>query len=289
MSINLNGFEGDQNKDLLVVVLDSQGRIIFINKGMEQFTGRSFKELKGIEVWDLFAVEEEGNSLKEHFTNFNSELFPKKLKGTMLVKEGEDKDVKWTNNILLNRDDQIDRVICFGKILSEDDEYEYEDTYKTEVVKENPDKTTAHKNCFIITNDKGRILDISDSYCELTGYSRQELLKLSMHDMDGSTNSSDLHINIKKTINKGHNDFHFTQRLNNDELFELKVNANYSHNFGGLIFFSINNLEKTEQPPVDQNKPEFRQYLRAQILDKIEELVFIHDFNGNLIYVNEMA
>ena len=199
--------------------------------------------------------------------------------------------VKWTNNILLNRDDQIDRVICFGKILNGEDDYEdYEEISISETVNDIQDSKMDNKHCFCIVNDKGKILDISESYCDLSGYSRQELLKMSIQDMIGNHNGTDLSVQIQKIIKDGYSTFNARQHKNNGDLLDIKISANYTQNFGGLIFLSINDPDITEtQAPKDQNRPEFRQYLRAHILDKVAELIFIHDFSGNLIYVNNTA
>jgi diguanylate cyclase (GGDEF)-like protein/PAS domain S-box-containing protein len=290
MNIDFNSFENGQNKNLLVMVIDNQGRIIFLNKAMEQFTGRSFKELKELKAWELYTGAEDSKLIKEYFVHFDSDLFPRKFRGKMLTKEGAGKDIKWTNNVLLNRDNQIDRVICFGKVLSSSEDDEYEDSYISNETKNENDGNAADKHCFCITNDKGKILDISDSYCELSGYNRRELLKMSIQNMDGNSNSNDLSAKIQKVISQGYIAFSARQKLRNGDFLDIEVNASYTQNFGGLIFFSINGQEETApQTPVDQNKPEFRQYLRAQIMDKVTELIFIHDFNGNLIYVNEPA
>jgi diguanylate cyclase (GGDEF)-like protein/PAS domain S-box-containing protein len=291
MNFDLNNFENGNNKNLLVMVIDNQGRIIFLNKSMEKFTGHTFQELKELKVWDLFIEEDDGNTLKEHFTHFDSDLFPKKFKGKMQINDGDGQMVKWTNNILLNRDDQIDRVICFGKILNGQDDYDdYEESDTSEAANDIQASKTNNKHCFCIVNDKGKILDISDSYCDLSGYSRQELLKMSIQDMIGNSNGTDLSVQIQKIIKDGYSTFNARQQQNNGALLDIKINANYTQNFGGLIFLSINDPDITgTQAPKDQNRPEFRQYLRAQILDKVTELIFIHDFNGNLIYVNETA
>ena len=92
MSFDMNNFENGNNKNLLVMVIDNQGRIIFLNKSMEKFTGHTFQELKELKVWNLYSEEDDGNTLKEHFTHFDSDLFPRKYKGKMLMMRD-----RWSN------------------------------------------------------------------------------------------------------------------------------------------------------------------------------------------------
>lgn len=287
MSIDFNSLDNAQSKNLLVVVLDSQGRIIFLNKAMEVFIGRSFKDVKELKFWDLCANQEDIETIKDNFTNFDSEHFPKKQKINVVTQDGTGQDIKWTNNILLNKDDQIDRVICFGKSLTEYDEYDFEEISPVDTKISISDKKD-NKHLFCITNDRGRILDINDSYCEFTGYSKQELLKMSIFDIDGNHNRDNLAMQIQKAIAEGHNSFNTRQKNNDGKIAEIVVNANYTQNFGGLLFLSIetSNALNTEHI-LDKNRPEFRQYLRAQILDKVSEMVSIHDLNDNFIYANE--
>src|SRR6056297_618567 len=51
---------------------------------------------------------------------------------------------------------------------------------------------------FFITNEKGRIIEANDAFCQRLGYTRQEMLKMSIPDFEGAENSQE----VKKHMNK---------------------------------------------------------------------------------------
>ena len=54
----------DAAKDLLVVVLDREGRIVQFNRVCQQLTGYSFEEVKGRRPWDFLLLPDETPAVK---------------------------------------------------------------------------------------------------------------------------------------------------------------------------------------------------------------------------------
>ena len=56
---------------------------------------------------------------------------------------------------------------------------------------------------FWLIDIKGRILEVNDSYCRLTGYSRQELLAMSVFDLRAQEKPEDTKRHIQRIIESG--------------------------------------------------------------------------------------
>src|SRR6202050_107370 len=73
----------------LVVVLDSEGRIIRFNRAGEQSTGYLLAEISGQKFWDLFMVREEVERFKKIFEQLCSDHVPRDYEGYLVRRDGE--------------------------------------------------------------------------------------------------------------------------------------------------------------------------------------------------------
>ena len=76
------------NLGSLVVILDTEGRIIFFNKACEQTAGFTYRDIKGKYYWDALLEEEEKNLSKAFFLNLKSKDFPLNIENCWKTKSG---------------------------------------------------------------------------------------------------------------------------------------------------------------------------------------------------------
>lgn len=287
----LNSLEyGELNSanDILVVMLDSLGRIIFFNKACEQATGYSFKEVVNRKLWEFLASAEEAEPLRQGLQEFDAERFPRKLTNHLLTKTGEQKLISWTDNVLLNREDKADRVVFYGRDITGSGGEKEEAAHQ--VLPQLLANAGFSRHCFWITNSSGKILDVSDSYCALTGYTRPELLKMTIADIDASLKPEDVKARIQKVMKEGSKYFSSNHKCRGGSSIDLQVLANYTEAFGGLIFFTT-----TSQPDDKEREPQAVRFsdqkniIKAKMLDYSNDAIFIHDFNGNFTFINKTA
>jgi diguanylate cyclase (GGDEF)-like protein/PAS domain S-box-containing protein len=275
--------------DILVIMLDNLGRIIFFNKACEMATGYSFKEVINRKFWELLASGEESESIKQDLQDFNAERFPHKFKNHLVTKTGEQRLISWTNNVLLNREEKADRLVFYGRDVTESGNGEDEEEAQ-QVLPQLPADAGLSRACFWITNSSGKILDVSDSYCALTGYTRPELLKLTISDIDINLKPEDVKTRIQKVMKEGSKHFSSNQKCRGGACIDLQVLANYTEAFGGLIFFTSNPpQDEKERVPQTVKFSEQKNVIKAKMLDYSNDAIFIHDFNGNFTFINKTA
>ncbi len=108
-------------------------------------------------------------------------------------------------------------------------------------------KTT--RDCFWISDLQGRFLDVNDAYCELIGYSREELLAMSIPDVEALESAEDTRAHIEKLIATGSDRFETLHRRKDGKLLNFEVSANFMSETGGriIVFLRDITLRKLEE------------------------------------------
>ena len=71
----------------------------------------------------------------------------------------------------------------------------------------------------------GKLLDVNDTYCQMSGYSRDELLRMRIDDLEGSESHEKLLAHIQQLVAKGFDRFETQHRKKNGEMFDVEVSA----------------------------------------------------------------
>ncbi|MBD1862904.1 MULTISPECIES: response regulator [Trichocoleus] len=103
----------------LVIVLDTQGRIVRFNRTCEQITGYSFAEVRGQPFWDLFTVPEETTMVQAVFAELRAGQFPNHHENYWLTKEGDRRLIAWSNTVLLDCAEVVEYVVATGIDVTE--------------------------------------------------------------------------------------------------------------------------------------------------------------------------
>ncbi len=103
----------------LVVVLDTQGRIVRFNRGCQQITDYSFDEVRGNCFWDLFLIEQEVEQVKAAFQKLSAGQFPNQYENYWLTRHGERRLIAWSNTALLDNQGAPMYIIGTGIDITE--------------------------------------------------------------------------------------------------------------------------------------------------------------------------
>lgn len=100
--------------DVLVVVLDPQGRVIFFNKKCENLTGYSAEEVKGIPYWDIFIKRDELNGVKDDFFNLASGEMASQHENYWICSDGRLRLISWLNTVLYDKKKKVNYIVSTG-------------------------------------------------------------------------------------------------------------------------------------------------------------------------------
>ena len=107
-----------QTANALIVVLDTDGNIIFVNPKVEEITGYIQSEIKGKNWFRLIVSTEEYPKVYEEFKRLIKGGLPKTFQNYIRTKNGEERYISWSNNEV-TRDGKIVGLISFGVDMTE--------------------------------------------------------------------------------------------------------------------------------------------------------------------------
>lgn len=104
----------------LIIVLDTQGRVVRFNNACEQLSGYRFEELQGKCAWDYLLIAEEVEPVKDVFHKLTAGDFPSYFENYWVTKSGKLRLISWSNTALLKQgSDAVEYVIATGIDVTE--------------------------------------------------------------------------------------------------------------------------------------------------------------------------
>jgi len=108
--------------NLIVVELDMNGRIQYINPFYEELTGYEVSKVLGQNWYDLMIHEEERNAIRKTSTT-NPELFLPNYKNSIVTTRGEKKMIHWSNMYLTNEEGERIGSLSIGLDSTQQEKY----------------------------------------------------------------------------------------------------------------------------------------------------------------------
>jgi len=149
----------------LVLVLDTEGRIVRFNHACEVVFGYSFGEVVGMVFWDLLLTPEETPAVRSAFARLAAGDFPAQHENGWVARDGTRRRVAWTNTCITGTDGHVEFVVATGLDVTEQRaaEAEFEAIFN------------ANPGAVIFADLEGRIVLVNPSFTTMFGYSAQEV------------------------------------------------------------------------------------------------------------------
>lgn len=131
---------------------------------------------------------------------------------------------------------------------------------------------------FWIVDMQGRFLDVNDAYCRLIGYSRSELLKMNISDVEAIEKPKDIIKRIKQLKRMGKSRFFTQHRKKSGETMDIEVSANYANYLDGLIFVFLRDITESnkEEDEKAANRAKSKKIIEGQLTDSYKHLGLIN-------------
>ena len=110
----------------------------------------------------------------------------------------------------------------------------------------------------------GRLLDVNEAYCRMSGYSREELLRMSVPDLEAAESPDDTVRHVRKIKESGSDRFETKHRTKEGRAIDVEVSTTYLPSAQELIAFvrDISDSRRTREA-LEQEKLKLERLYRA--------------------------
>ncbi len=137
---------------------------------------------------------------------------------------------------------------------------------------------------FWICNLEGKFLEVNDSYCKMTGYTREELLKMSIHDIEAVENPEQTAQHIKKIVEKGSDRFETQHKCKDGKVIDIEISVNYPSSGEGQMFVFVREITERKRVEVALANEAVR---RRILIEQSRDGIVILDQNGKVYEANQ--
>jgi DNA repair protein RadC len=130
---------------------------------------------------------------------------------------------------------------------------------------------------------EGRFLEVNDAYCQISGYTREELLKMSIQDIEAVESYEEIIQRIKKIIEQGPDHFESLHKRKDGRIIDVEVNVNYLDIEQGQFFVFIRDI--TELKQVEEELWESEEF-SSSLLTSFPHPIIVINPDTSVRYVN---
>jgi len=145
------------------------------------------------------------------------------------------------------------------------------------------DKASEH---LLWVGENGNILYANDSSCESLGYTREELLKMTVHDIDPDFTPDDMKRHVKELPEIGSMIFESRHKAKDGRIFPVEVMANYCNNNGRFMNCAYDR-DITERKRAEQQLRESEEKFRLISEQSLMAIFILQD--DRILYANQAA
>ena len=166
--------------DALVIVLDLDGHIMSFNRACEELSGYTFEEVRDQLLWEILLPPDEVGLVRERLRRVAAGEGSVRGENHWLTRVGAPRRIVWSNVLLRGSTEATARVVASGIDVTDlrgasEQLQESEDRYRA-VVEQASEGIT-------LTDPQWRFLDANPCACEMFGYRREELVRMSVRDI----------------------------------------------------------------------------------------------------------
>jgi len=136
---------------------------------------------------------------------------------------------------------------------------------------------------FLVVDLQGHLLEANLTYCRMSGYSLEELLAMSIADLDVVEDLDDIASRMQGILTLGKSRFESKHRRKNGSVMDVEISAQYRPSEGDHLIVFLRDITERKQAEEENRKLTLQLY-QAQKMEAIGTLAggIAHDFNNIL-------
>lgn len=140
---------------------------------------------------------------------------------------------------------------------------------------------------YILADREGQIVEVNPAYCQLVGYTQDELRQMSLYDLEAEPDMAKVEAWIQEMIDVGSLRFEIKHRHRNGRILDLEVSTAIMNDPDGPLVAAFLR-DVTEQNTAVTALRESQSLLNA-VIEGTTDAVFVKDVNGRYLLANTAA
>lgn len=130
-----------------------------------------------------------------------------------------------------------------------------------------------------VNDMQGNFLEVNNAFCQMSGYTRDELLTMKIPDIEAKETPQETKKHIEKIIKTGNDSFETKHRRKNGEIYDVEITTTFLTIYGGRFFVFIRDV-------TERKKSESNLQLSAKVFSTMTDGVVITDATQKIINAN---
>ncbi|MBX7255149.1 MAG: PAS domain S-box protein [Candidatus Hydrogenedentes bacterium] len=262
--------------------VDSEGRYVYVSPRVRDVLGYAPDELLGRTPFDIMPESESQRvmSIFEQIVRHRQPFF--NLENVCLTKGGREVVMETSGVPVL---DSEGRWIGFRGVDRDITERKAAEVALREREEEQRAIIQTAQDGFWMADRTGRLLQVNDAYCRMSGYSHEELQTMRISDLDAMESEAVSTEHIQKVMAVGHDRFESRHRRKDGSEYDVEVSCQFRRDKQGRIVAFLRDMTAQKQAQAERTRLE-EQLRQSQKLEAVGLLAggVAHDFN-NLLQV----
>jgi len=267
-----------------VVHQDENGKIISANPAAERILGLSLDQMQG-----RSSIDPRWRSIHENGTSFPGDKHPAMIalktgksvsNEIMGVFNPKIEENRWINICAIPQFNSGEKKPFQVYSTFEDitDRMQAEEEHRT-IIKTAMDG-------FMMLDIHGRFLEVNNAYCNLLGYSQDELLKMGINDVEVSKNLEETNRHLHKVIKIGYERFETQQRCKDGSIINAEISVNFEPSKAGRFYAFVRDIteRKMVEKAIKLSEKKYKTLLNAS-----PDGILLINLKGIIIEVSEIG
>ena len=136
---------------------------------------------------------------------------------------------------------------------------------------------------FMLTDMQEHLLDVNEAYCNLIGYSRDELINMSIVDIEAMMAQDEITRHFREFERVGHDRFETRHKRKDGRIIDVEVSVNYLPADGGRLFVFLRDITERKRAEEALRASEARYRLLAE---NVRDVIWAMDMDLRFTYMS---
>lgn len=131
---------------------------------------------------------------------------------------------------------------------------------------------------------QGRLLEVNEGYCQMSGYNAQELKGMRIFDLEESCAGDKITAHIRKAVEEGEDRFESRHRRKDGSIFDVEITLRYRTIGGGQIIVILRDITDRKRE-TGREKTE-REFLETVLNNMMDSVSVVNAKDYSILYAN---